>query len=307
MNKYIKKIHVGLLRSISNRLDKNTALELYKHLSNRFDIKAVMTSGESGKIAGAPSELVMGSYVQQHAYCPGIVDLITSRLINNGKGSFIDIGANIGLITVPVARNSQAVVHAFEPEPNNFGFLTRNVTENLSPDRVTLHNIALVSNEGLLQFELSKDNFGDHRVRRKSKITNQKYDEKNRQVIDVTGKRLDNVLNADELPHPIVVKMDTQGAESEVVQGGGQLMDAADFVLTEYCPYLLLRFGTDPADFLKFIRTFPYATMVDDLENSELKLKPTDKVLEDALAFPQDGSAARHIDLLLARQFDLRP
>lgn len=306
MNKYIKKVRDHFLGTLSSRLGDTAALDLYKNLSSRFDVESVMVSGQSGSITGAPSDLVMGSYVQHHRYCPGFIELITKRLLRNGQGTFIDIGANIGLVTVPVARDSQAVVHAFEPEPTNFSYLTRNVTVNLAPDRVTLHNIALVSNAGVLQFELSKDNFGDHRVRRKSRISKQKFDEANRQVIDVTGERLDAVLDANELPRPIVVKIDTQGAEAEVVQGGRRLFDAADYILTEYCPYLLLRFGSDPAEFIEFVRSFPFAAIVDDLDNSELVMGPTDRAIEFMVAFPQDGSAARHVDVLLAREADPR-
>lgn len=306
MNKYIKKFRDRLLSTVSSRLGEKAALDLYKQLSSRFGVKSVMVSGESGWITGVPSDLVMGSYVQHHRYCPGIIDLITKRLLRNGKGTFIDIGAHIGLIAVPVARDSQAVVHAFEPEPNNFSYLTRNVTAILAPDRVTLHNIALVSSEGLLQFELSKDNFGDHRVRRKSNISKQKFDEAARQVIEVTGKRLDTVLNANDLSHPIVIKMDTQGAEIEVIQGGRRLLDAADYILTEYCPYMLLRLGSDPAEFIEFVRSFPYAAIVDDRDNSDLVLEPPHRAIEVMLAFPQDGSSAHHVDVLLAREADLQ-
>ena len=37
-----------------------------------------------------------------------------------GRGTFLDIGANIGLTTIPVARRANVACHAFEPEPENF-------------------------------------------------------------------------------------------------------------------------------------------------------------------------------------------
>jgi FkbM family methyltransferase len=306
MNKYIKKIRNSLLSTIANQLGKSMALDLYKRLSERLEIESVTVSGESGRITGSPSELVMGIYVQNHHYDPAMVDLIAGRLLRNGTGTFIDIGANIGLITVPVAQDSKAAVHAFEPEPRNFEFLTNNITANLATGRVTLHNMALASSSEPLQFELSKDNFGDHRVRRESKISTQKFDEANRQVIEVAGERLDAALNADELLHPIVIKMDTQGAEAEVIKGGRQVFDVADYVLTEYCPYLLLRAGSDPSELIDFVRGFPFGAVLDGSDNTKFVLEPTERIIEAMQAFPQDGSAARHLDVLLARNDALK-
>jgi FkbM family methyltransferase len=301
MNKYIKKTQNSLLNIIVNWVGDSMALDLYKQFSKRFEIESITVSGESGRITGSPSELIMGSYVQHHQYSSELADLIARRLLKNGTGTFIDIGANIGLITVPVARDSQAAVHSFEPEPQNFAFLTNNITANLATDRVTLHNMALVSKSGSIQFELSKDNFGDHRVRRESKISIQKFDEAERQVIEVAGEQLDAVLNAEELLRPIVIKMDTQGAEAEVIKGGRQVFDVTDYLLTEYCPYLLLRAGSDPSEFIDFVRSFPFGAVIEGSDSSEVVLGPTEKVIEAMQAFPQDGSAARHLDVLLAR------
>lgn len=301
MNKCIKKIRIFALDFVIKSLGKGVSYDLFKKLSNDFGIEAVTVSGDSGQITGAPSELIMGSYIRHGLYNPDIVNLITKRLLTNGAGTFIDIGANIGLITVPVACNSQAIIHAFEPEPKNFGYLSRNVRDNLEDDRLTLHNIALVDNSGSLQFELSSDNFGDHHIRRESKISKQKFNETDRQVIEVIGERLDERVNPDELPHPIVVKIDTQGAEVEVVRGGQILFTAADYIISEYCPYMLLRAGSEPSEFLEFVRSFPYAALMDDTSEIELVLKPVEEVIEAMTSFPQDGSAARHVDILLAR------
>lgn len=305
MNKYLKKLRNCVLESVAQGLTHDMALDVYKKLSRRFEIDSVSITGTSGLITGHPTDLVMGGYIANRGYCPGFVDLICKRLLKDGHGTFVDIGANIGLITIPVARNSQAVVHAFEPEPSNFRHLTQNVGANLVPERVNLHNFALAAEEGSLEFELSADNFGDHRIHRPTDIAWEKFAESRRRVIEIKGRPLDAILDPDDLPRPIIVKMDTQGAEVEVVKGGRRLFEHADYVLSEYCPYMIRRMGDDPEAFLNFVREFPFAARLNDGDTASLMVKPTEDAIGFMTEIPRDGSAARHVDVLLTRTGEL--
>ena len=58
----------------------------------------------------------------------------------------LDIGASLGLWTVPLAKAARAVgarVWAFEPHPQNHPWLERNVALNGLEDTVTIHRCAL--------------------------------------------------------------------------------------------------------------------------------------------------------------------
>lgn len=302
MNKYLKKARNLAIWALANNVSKQTALDVFKQLSLRFHVDAVEVPGAAGRIIGAPFDLVMSSYVRDRAYCQTFVDLITHRLLQGRPGTFLDIGANIGLVTVPVARDSIARVHAFEPEPRNFDFLSRNVQANGLAERVTLHHAALVAEGGVVPFELSEDNLGDHRIRRPHRLPRDKFNEAARQVIEVSGCRLDDLVEAEALPRPLVVKMDVQGAELEVVRGGRAVFERCDYLLTEYCPYLILRAGAEPEDFLHFMEGFPFAAVIGDEPPGAISLLPTAKVLPRIAAISTDGSATRFIDILLARE-----
>ena len=59
-------------------------------------------------------------------------------------GTYLDIGANIGLMTVPFARDPRIRCLAFEPDPTNFGFLQRNIAPRNAPaSSAELHQVAL--------------------------------------------------------------------------------------------------------------------------------------------------------------------
>ena len=132
MNKCIKKIRIFALDFVIKSLGKGVSYDLFKKLSNDFGIEAVTVSGDSGQITGAPSELIMGSYIRHGLYNPDIVNLITKRLLTNGAGTFIDIGANIGAYTpyLGQAAGVNGVVYAFEPFRNLYQVLTANIALN---------------------------------------------------------------------------------------------------------------------------------------------------------------------------------
>jgi len=65
---------------------------------------------------------------------------LLKRLLKPGA-SVIEVGANIGSITVPLAKHvgAEGVVYAIEPQPENIALLTRNVEDNNVPVLI-LHN-----------------------------------------------------------------------------------------------------------------------------------------------------------------------
>lgn len=54
----------------------------------------------------------------------------------------VDIGANIGIVTLFAALRTQKTVHAFEPSPENVEFLNRNIRTNRLHN-VIVHNVAV--------------------------------------------------------------------------------------------------------------------------------------------------------------------
>ena len=72
-------------------------------------------------------------------------------------GGVRDIGANIGIMTVLMARRvSRGRVHAFEPIPDNFRTLQANV-EHFGLTNVSLHQLALGEEQGELQMVMPEE------------------------------------------------------------------------------------------------------------------------------------------------------
>jgi FkbM family methyltransferase len=161
-------------------------------------------------------------------------------LIPSHKSILLDVGANIGTIGIfGVSQGYFEKCIAFEPEPNNFKLLKLNVFLNGLEEKFDLRNEAL-SNEqkGTLNFELSEDNYGDHRVHIQK--TPGIYKEADRKIISVAVNTLDSVLVDNDIDE-CVLFMDTQGFEGHVLGGAKKLIQNGVPMLTEFWPYGLNR------------------------------------------------------------------
>jgi FkbM family methyltransferase len=61
----------------------------------------------------------------------------------------VDIGANIGIVTLFAALRTEKTVYAFEPSPENYEFLKRNIRSN-GLQNVVVHNFAVGDKTGKL-------------------------------------------------------------------------------------------------------------------------------------------------------------
>lgn len=214
-------------------------------------------------------------------------------------GTLIDAGANIGLTSVPIAARRPVTVHAFEPDPDNFRFLRANALVNGAKD-FHAYNLALMSEDGVLEFERSGINWGDHRVRRAPGV---QMDER-QEVITVQGRRLDDVLAQVDLPRPVVLKVDTQGADVAVLRGASGILQRVDFAVCEVWPYGLRRMGETCEAFYDALAPFPFAAI---LGEARVVLAPLQEVIARVrAAIPQDGSNPEGLlDLFLSKTPEL--
>ena len=77
----------------------------------------------------------------------------------------LDIGANIGYYTLILAKcvGKEGKVFAFEPEPNNFSLLKKNIQINGYKNVVLVQKAVSNKNEKLMMY-LNKDNIGCHTI-----------------------------------------------------------------------------------------------------------------------------------------------
>ncbi|MCK0128685.1 FkbM family methyltransferase [Erythrobacter sp. F6033] len=120
---------------------------------------------------------------------------------------FLDIGANIGTYTVLASGAVGARTMTFEPIPETFSKLERNVAANGIETQTQRHNIGLGAEDGTLKFTADNDTM-NHVVSAE--------EAKRVATIDVPVRRADDIVGSES---PSLAKIDVEGWEANVLRG----------------------------------------------------------------------------------------
>jgi FkbM family methyltransferase len=240
----LKNLILSLLKIIPKKFRK----ELAYFFAKSVGITEYSFSWKYGNISGSiGDQVVFRELFRSGSFSNDIIELFVNYHKASQFRTFLDVGGNIGLIAIPVAAETGATIHTFEPEPMNFRFLTANVASSGQGDRIRAYNCALFDKKTELEFELSHENHGDHRIRSLSDqvVPASLADQKEKQIIRINGDRLDNILPVSEVNLPMACKIDTQGAEPYVYAGGRSIFTKAGLLVIEFWPYGMKRMGGD--------------------------------------------------------------
>ncbi|MFH1500708.1 MAG: FkbM family methyltransferase [archaeon] len=178
-------------------------------------------------------------------YEPRHVDLL-KRTIKSGD-YVLDVGAHIGYYTLLLAKlvGKNGKVFSFEPDPENFKVLQKNVKEN-GYKNVILENKAVSNKNGRVKLFLSKINKGDTRIY--PTFNDKERESESRYEVD--SVRLDTYLKKN-LKKIKFFKMDIQGAELFAFNGMKNTLKNKGLKFTvEFSPENLTSIGSNPQDFL---------------------------------------------------------
>ncbi|HNE04244.1 MAG TPA: FkbM family methyltransferase [Anaerolineales bacterium] len=134
---------------------------------------------------------------------------------------FYDIGANIGMFSLTVAKmyNGHVKTYAFEPSFSTFSALVHNVIGNGFGDIIFPFSLALGRDEGLHSFNYT-DIASGAAVHTLDTLINQTGKEFapafKQQVISYS---LDDLVRKFQFPLPTHIKIDVDGGEMEIIQG----------------------------------------------------------------------------------------
>lgn len=193
-----------------------------------------------------------------------LIDMLKSVVI---KGStFIDIGANIGCISLPLAKyvGSDGHVLSFEADPPVFQKLQDNFSLNTFPQWRGF-NEALGSAPGTLTFHraASTGSFG-HAVG--SLYANDWH--AGGSTFEVSIDTLDRVLDREHINRVDVIKIDVEGAEMDVLRGSLQTIERYHPILfLEVCEHTYTSAGWTPRDLFDLLTPFGYSFAALDERN----------------------------------------
>ena len=202
---------------------------------------------------------------------------------------FVDIGANIGPICIPVVKRGLAArALAIEPEPLNQKLLKANVILNDLSARIEIFPVALGASPGTVAFELSDRNFGDHRIKSAAEASEDRYRESERATVEVEMTTLDRILESHSAPN-VLLWLDTQGYEGFVLKGAEATLKQRHPMVLEFWPYGMKRSGSFES-LIECLCASSYAAFIDLEDTGAERVALTRESLTDLYArLGQDG------------------
>lgn len=138
--------------------------------------------------------------------------------------SFIDIGANTGYYSILAAAvNKKITVHAFEPAQGPAYYLTKNIDINKFGGTIKAHAIALsdqVSEVEFYEVQNAKYRYLTHNLAGVGSL--KKESNSKRISTHVKTAPLDKFVEEESLPKIDLIKIDTEGTENLILNGGHQ-------------------------------------------------------------------------------------
>lgn len=228
--------------------------------------------------------------------------LVKEKIIEKPQeGIVVDVGGYIGMSSTGFLLNDMfSKSLAFEPSPENFRLLEKNVALNGLEEKISAYNIALSDEAGTLEFELSTKNYGDNRVR---KVSSQgSYGEEERSVIDIKADTFDNFLKENPSIEQERIKfiwMDIQGHEANFIKGASKFLSEHKNipVAMEFWPYAMERSGVIKEDFISNINDL-YANfyIMNKLSDGSQEIKNIERYYDELL---NSGDSSSGLNILL--------
>ncbi len=192
----------------------------------------------------------------------------------------IDIGANIGIISLHISKCTNGKILAIEPELANYEILQKHIASNKASNIQCLR-LAISSSVGVSYMYVNRKNFGDNRCWVNKNTTEGREVFKKTEKVKTTTL---DVLASDSDTKFDFVKMDIQGMEWKALDGMGKFMDInpqARFLI-EFWPWGIKGCGGSVEKFCNSIDR--YFTNISVVNGSKIKsscgIKITTKFLK---------------------------
>jgi FkbM family methyltransferase len=171
------------------------------------------------------------------------------------ESTFIDIGANVGLVSVPLgAKFRECKGIAVEPIKRNVDALSRNLTLNSLISTITIFPVALGDKVGTVSM-LRDNNFGGSTGNAKIVLDA----ETSTATHEVNVELLDNIWRESGSPRVSFIKIDVEGYEYQVLKGGQELIrNCRPVIYGEFHSALMPQNGYDFHDVLQLFKHNDY-------------------------------------------------
>jgi FkbM family methyltransferase len=166
------------------------------------------------------------------------VELLSERL--RSGDTLLDVGANIGYMSIRLAKRNSVKAVAIEPVPEMFSALQANIARNDVASLVTPIQAAAMDRPGTVHVTVDRGPANHLSAEAPGSVA-------------VPARRLDELDVA-----PTVIKCDVEGAELQALRGAEGLLASKPPLLVEVEERWTSRFGYSPTDLFDYLSGFGY-------------------------------------------------
>ncbi len=211
--------------------------ELWQKIQKMGGSVYVRPSNISGVFAIDVRSHIALQILEQGAYELETTDYI-GRVKLEKDGVVVNVGANVGLMAVLLAKRFARKTVAIEPNPEAFEFLQKNIALNDLSYRVVCVQACVGAKPGQVDFSFVS---GKPEYSSMGEIVHPCVNNEVREVLSVSVKPLDQLVD-DRVAFMLI---DTEGAEELVLEGAHAIIERDHPVIMCECTDVLLpKFGT---------------------------------------------------------------
>jgi FkbM family methyltransferase len=233
--------------------------------------KTVTVAGGS-KMTLDTSDFLQRTLFAAGDFEPQIRQVIQKRL--KPGDTFVDIGANVGFYSLCASKavGPSGKVFAFEPAPATMSVLRTNISLNRAKN-IQATQVALSDHTGETKLFLDTTN--------NSGATSLRASQNASQAVTVMLDSYDQYAAQHHIPTPALVKIDVEGAESQVLRGMSNLLSQTDrpAMVIEISELSLTQIGSSKEEL--------FAIMVKNGYRSTLLSQPRQSIYSGASIFFQ--------------------
>lgn len=212
---------------------------------------------------------------------------------------FFDVGANVGVYSLVASKVSpSAKIFAFEPAQKTFSLLGRNLQLNEARNVTPLH-LALGNFSGNATLNLNVP--GKDGLNTMGALSHPDTEAAGQETVPITT--LDAYILSASIDRVDLMKVDAEGAELAIFEGGSGLLQRPDapVILYEAFSFITRGFGYHPVEIYWLLDRYGFACFTLNPETGKLAVPPASRAYDSMILAVKPSHAAYETTEELAR------
>jgi len=234
---------------------------IYRNISEQVKLAMDVLNSEVCLKSGTKIYVRKKDYLSRWYRCYGEYEAETMRIMRKYAREdeiFLDIGANLGVFSLEIARTEKCNIIAFEPNPPTAECFKKSIKANKLTDRIKLFQVALSSESCKVNLIDSPINAGASALETSASMNNigDRYEVRAESLDDFSDFKL---LLAELNKKIGLIKMDIEGAEMLALEGMSNVLKKHKPVLIiELIDSQLRSFGSSKKELVKLLNSYDF-------------------------------------------------